>query len=295
MQNANLVNIIILNWNCWQDTVECVESCLKLTYPNFRILIVDNGSTDGSATNLRERFPRIDFIQTGSNLGFAGGNNFGIRFALDHGAEYVWLLNNDTIVSTESLSCLVNVIEKKPRVGIVGSKIYYYKENNKIWFAGGLCQSDLIGLRHKGLGEEDKGQYDEIIPVDFITGCSLLIKSVTVRNIGFMDEAFFLYWEDVDWNVRAISMGWEVLFVPQSQIWHKIGSSVKNRSNVQGYHSTRSLLIFSLKYNKKKIPLILIRSFFFSIYSFIGGEFAFGIGSLCGIRDFLIWRSVKSL
>ncbi len=125
---APMVYIILLNWNGWKDTVECVESCRKLSYPDVRIVIVDNGSTDGSETRLRERFPDLELIQTGANLGFAGGNNVGIRYALEKGAEYVWLLNNDTIADAEALSALVQAAEDDQTVGMVGSKIVYHDD-----------------------------------------------------------------------------------------------------------------------------------------------------------------------
>src|SRR6266568_5938037 len=120
--------IIILNWHGWQCTIECVESCKKLSYLNFRILVVDNGSTDGSEAILRERFPDVELLQTGANLGFAGGNNVGIRYALEQGAEYVWLLNNDTTVDADALSALVRMAEGDTKIGMAGSKILYHDD-----------------------------------------------------------------------------------------------------------------------------------------------------------------------
>jgi GT2 family glycosyltransferase len=290
---SKLVYILILNWNGWQDTIECVESCKKLTYPHFRILLVDNGSTDGSENILRERFPGMDFIQTGKNLGFAGGNNVGIQYALDNRADYIWLLNNDTVVAPDSLTYLVDAMEQSIRTGIVGSKIYYYKEQDKIWFAGGLWRNEKVYSRHRGNDETDGGQFDEIIPSDFISGCSLLIRSEIVRDIGFMDESYFLYWEDVDWNVRVAAVGWNILFVPQSRVWHKVSSSVTNRSYLQGYYYFRSALDFFWKHCRKRFLKVLLYSLYGCSVACFNREFCFGFGGLHGIYGFLLGQSGK--
>lgn len=167
-----LVYLIVLNWNGWKDTVECIDSCLKLTYTNFRILIVDNGSTDNSESILRECFPSVEFIQTGENLGFAGGNNVGIRYALEQGAVYVWLLNNDTVVDSKALDELLKVAESDDKIGIVGSKIYYYDKPDILWFAGGVITSLAKLVQHIGVNKKDSQVHNENMDVDFITGAA---------------------------------------------------------------------------------------------------------------------------
>ena len=257
-QYKSLVYILILNWNGWKDTVECIESCKKLDYPNFRMLIVDNGSTDNSETSLRDHFPDIELIQTGRNLGFAGGNNVGIKYALDRGADYIWLLNNDTVVAPEALTELVIVAEDNKRAGIVGSKIYFYDEPQKIWFAGGGWRERKFFASHRGMHEIDTGQFDKICEVDYITGCSLLIKSIVIKEVGLMHEDYFLYWEDADWNATVSEHGWKILYVPGSIVWHKISSSVKNNKYLEMRYYIRNGLYFFQRHEPKRIFLLII-------------------------------------
>jgi GT2 family glycosyltransferase len=243
-----LVYVIILNWNGWNDTVECVESCLKLTYSSFRILIVDNGSTDDSESLLRERFPHIELIQTGSNLGFAGGNNSGIRYALDHSADYVWLLNNDTVVAPDALTALVTAAQREPKAGMLGSKIYYFDEPGRLWFAGGWINYRIGRTGHIGSGETDSGQYDAVREVDYLTGCSLLVSRDVCNAVGLMDERFFLLFEEVDWNERTRRCGRKIVFVPSSVVRHKVSRSLEQNWAGYYYYLTRNSLLFIAKY-----------------------------------------------
>lgn len=243
---TKLVSIIILNWNGWQDTIECVESCRKLDYSNTRILIVDNGSTDSSEAILRERFPDIEIIQTGTNLGFAGGNNAGIRYALAQNADYVWLLNNDTVVDAEALSALVRVAEDDKTVGMVGSKIVYHDNPRLLWYAGAVLDSESpYRMHHKGLGEVDSGQYNELEETGFVTGCSLLANQKMITEIGLIYEGFFLYFEDSDWNIRAQKAGWKLIYCPTSLVYHKVSSSMGgSESPLLRYYYSRNFLYF---------------------------------------------------
>jgi GT2 family glycosyltransferase len=247
------VHIVILNWNGYQDTIACVESCLQSVYPAFRILIVDNGSDDNSETVLRQHFPAVEILQTGSNLGFAGGNNVGIRRALACGADYVWLLNNDTIVAPEALTELVKVAASAPRVGMVGSKILFHDEPDKIWFAGAFWTADGANIHHRGFGEKDAGQYDEPCNVDALTGCSLLVKAELIKSIGLMREDYFLYSEDADWCRTAAEHGYELLYVPASKVWHKVSGSVGNSSSLQWYYYTRNSCLFIERHKREKL------------------------------------------
>jgi GT2 family glycosyltransferase len=217
--------VIILNWNGWQDTAECVESCGKLDYPNFHILVIDNGSTDDSEAQLQERFPDLEIIQTGENLGFSGGNNVGIKYALEQGAEYIWLLNNDTIVDPRCLSLMVQTAEADDRVGMVGSKIYYHHAPGTIWYAGGEIDLGKGGLtRHIGQDEKDQGGDNRAIETDYITGCSLLARRTMIEEVGLLEEKYFLYLEDADWSLRARQQGWRLLYQPAAHLWHKEGA-----------------------------------------------------------------------
>ncbi len=285
-----LVYIIILNWNGWKDTAECIESCLKLSYPNFRLIIVDNGSTDGSESILRKHFPNINLIQTGKNLGFAGGNNAGITHALSHGADYVWLLNNDTVVDPDSLSELIKVAEHDEQTGIVGSKIHYYDDPQKIWFAGGIWDKNQPFALHRGVNEVDVGQYDDISSVGFITGCSLLARCSMINKIGLMKEDYFLYWEDVDWNATAAERGWKILFAPQSRIRHKVSASINEKSQVQSYYFMRSGLLFFQRHALLKVISYFLRAIWYALSCFRKGQRDVLYGYLRGTKDYLLRR-----
>ena len=259
------VFIIILNWNGLKDTLECLESVFKLDYPNFEVIVVDNGSTDNSVEVIRKAYPQVILIENKKNLGYAEGNNVGIRYALKHGADYVWLLNNDTVVDADALKNLVKVAEKNENVGILGSKIYYYDKPNIICFAGATIDWEKGTSPHIGDGEIDKGQYDAIKEVDRVTGCSMLVKKEVCETIGLLDENFFLYVEEVDWCVRAKKAGFKCMIVPDSKVYHKISISVKKISNFyKTYYMNRNFLYLIKKNHSFPIREKLILKFIFS-------------------------------
>ncbi|MBC8122394.1 MAG: glycosyltransferase family 2 protein [Gemmatimonadaceae bacterium] len=226
-----LVYVLILNWNSYGYAVRCIESLQVLDYPNYRIVIIDNASVDSSEQILRAHFPELPFIQTGANLGYAGGNNRGIAYALTQGAEYIWLLNVDTYVDRRALSTLVEAMEANVRVGLAGSKIYYMEPPERICYAGG-CVNFWLGITfHRGDSETDTGQYDQPAQVDFVTGSSLMVRSSVIKQVGPLIESYFLYFEDVEWSLRIHKAGFELLFVPDSVVWHKEGGTSGGRTN----------------------------------------------------------------
>ncbi len=242
--------IIILNWNGWHDTLECVASCKKLSYPDFRIIIVDNGSTDGSEEKLRNSLKDTEVIQTSKNLGFAGGNNIGIKYALEHAADYIWLLNNDTVVEPETLGELVKVAEADTRVGIVGSKILLKDRPDTLHFAGGTVDLQTGITTHLGAFEKDHGQYDHLTEVDYVTGSSLLIKRQVIEKIGLMPEEYFLYYEETDWCLQAKKKGYALHMAPKSRVFHKVSATVSKVSATKSYYLTRNRLYFLKKHGE---------------------------------------------
>jgi len=216
-----------------------------LNYENFEVVVVDNGSTDDSAKIIAENYSKVILILNKENLGFAGGSNVGIRYALDHGAEYIWLLNNDTVVAPDALFTMVAEIEKDPKIGITGSKIYYLSHPKKIWFAGGEIDWLNGTSHHTGMEEVDIGKYDYTKEVDRVTGCSMLVRRDVCDKVGIFDEQFFIYVEEVDWCVRARKPGFKCIFVPSSVVYHKQSISVSrvgNPNNVFRYYNTRNFL-----------------------------------------------------
>jgi GT2 family glycosyltransferase len=239
------VAIIVLNWNGLDDTPACLASLHRLIYPAYQVVVVDNGSTDGSATALRAEYPGVPLIETGRNLGYVGGNNVGLTWAMEQGADYALLLNNDTEVAPDFLSQLVTVAEADPSVGIVGPTIYYFDRPQVIWSAGGAIDWMRGETRMIGLDEVDTGQFGcQPHPVDFVTGCALLIKMPSLARAGLLDPRFFAYYEEVEWCVRVARAGFQILHVPQAKIWHKISPAAQATSPTVHYYMTRNRLLF---------------------------------------------------
>jgi len=219
---APKIAIIVLNWNNYKDTKECLLSLQKVCYSPLDIIIVDNGSQDASGARLKEEFPVHTFLFSGSNLGFTGGNNLGIRYALEHGADNVLLLNNDTVVSPNFLNILVAHGKKDSLVGISGPKIYYYNEPQRIWSTGGYFKKLKGSMSTLGYNKIDRGEYADVAEADFISGCAIMIRKDVIQKVGFLDEMFFCYAEEVDFCMRAKRHGFKVVFIPDSVIWHKV-------------------------------------------------------------------------
>jgi len=234
------VYIIILNWNGWRDTVECVESCLRVTYPNYKILIVDNGSTDESVKELKARFPQVQMLCLPENRYYAGGNNVGIRHALAAGAEYIMLLNNDTVVHPDFLNSLVAIMEEYPTLAAVGGTLYHDRNFNIIQNTGGHIDFKTGKVFTIGNGEEDIGQYQQKREVDFICGAAILIRANLIEKIGFLDESFMLYGEESDWCLRAKKRGYRSLFVPNSKVFHKGAVSSASLKHIAMYFNVRN-------------------------------------------------------
>lgn len=237
------VFIIILNWNRLGDTLECIKSVRLLNYQNYKIILVDNGSMEGSSDVIREKYNDIVLIKNMENLGYAEGNNVGIRFALSKGADYIWLLNNDTVVDQNALGTMVDVGEKLSECGILGSKIYYFDQPEIIWFAGATINWRKAVSNHIGQNQKDHAKYDSIKEVERVTGCSMLIKRDVCERIGLMDEKLFLYAEELDWCVRAKKAGYKILYIPDSKVYHKISLSTgDNYGVIFNYFNTRNFL-----------------------------------------------------
>lgn len=239
------VMILVLNWNGLDDTLACLTSLAELDYPDCEVVVVDNGSSDGSPGIIQEQFPEVTVIENKENIGFAGGNNVGLRYALERGTGYALLLNNDTEVAPDFLRRLMDAAEADPQVGIAGPTIYYYDQPDVIWSAGGAIDWRRGKTRMIGLNKRDTGQFGlEPRPVDFVTGCALLAKRAMIKQAGLLDERFFAYYEEVEWCVRARRAGFKIHHVPQAQIWHKIPLDARDSSPTVHYYMVRNQLLF---------------------------------------------------
>ncbi|MBN3039150.1 MAG: glycosyltransferase family 2 protein [Candidatus Omnitrophica bacterium] len=290
-----LVYINILNYNGKNDTEEGLDSLKNLDYDNFKILIIDNGSNDGSVEYLRERFPEAEFIENDENFGFAKGNNIGIKYALERQANYILILNNDTVVSPALLKDLLDVATKDTEIGIIGPKILYYHQKDKIWFAGGRILSLLGNSWHIGNRKKDLGRYEGIVDEDYQTGCALMIKREVIEKIGMFDPAYFAYFEDADLCLRARAQGYRVVCVRGAKIWHKISKSIGGGlSPDKAYLKAKSGVRFFRRYSLKiwyytTIPIcvlcyITVRSIYERLRGKPGIFKAYIKGLLQGIR-----------
>jgi GT2 family glycosyltransferase len=244
--------VILLNWNGWADTSACLSSLQHLDYANCNILVVDNGSTDDSVQRIRGAFPDVEVLESGRNLGFAGGCNAGIVRALAGGADYVWLLNNDTTVDPAAARNLVSKAMSDPRIGAVGSAIYFADQPERLQAWGGGAVNFWLGRSRHFLKPVPDAR------VEFITGASLLLTRAALEAIGFFDEAFFMYWEDADYSFRLRRSGWRLAVAGDSKVWHKGSASVGLRSAKMDTYFNASAARFFQKH--APVPVIALWS-----------------------------------
>ncbi|GGK70822.1 glycosyltransferase family 2 protein [Rufibacter glacialis] len=293
------VSIILLNYNGYQDTIECLESLFKLEYPSFSIVVVDNNSPDQSLDHINawlqknsletdslqskikaagafwqqvpyapgQSWPSsetkkalVTTVQAGQNLGFAGGNNVGLRLAQSLFApDFVWFLNNDTVVESDSLTQLVQQAQQDQKqglpIGIWGSKLLYYHQRDTIQAIGGKLNLTTLTTTHLAEGQKDSLTYQEPHPsLDYVVGASLFVSRAFIEAVGPLSEDYFLYFEELDWAKRGQKAGFSLGFVPASKVYHKEGRSIgshsagKKKSDLADYHGMRSKIIFFRKF-----------------------------------------------
>lgn len=241
------VFINILNWNKPIDTIECLESCKKIRYDNYEVVLIDNHSSDNSVKLFEERFPEITLLKNSRNLGYAGGNNVGIRYALERGTEYVLILNNDIVVEPNILDELVSAMNRSLRAGMAAPKVLYYHDRTLINSLG--TSVDWLRLRPR-LGEcqqRDNGRFSEIVERDVLVGCALFVRRETIERIGLIDEKFFIFHEDADWCYRNLKSGFRNIVVPQAVVYHKGSGTMREFSELTHYYSIRNFLYMAHK------------------------------------------------
>jgi GT2 family glycosyltransferase len=242
------ISVVVLNWNGKEDTLACLHSLLELTYPNYRVIVVDNGSTDGSVTAIQTAFASVEVLVNAENLGYAEGNNVGIRHALASGADYIFLLNNDTVVDAALLDELIATAESEPRVGLTGPKIYYYDQPDRLWYAGAKEQWLRRIPATVGLDELDRGQYAQVRETAFVYGTAMLIRRQVLEEIGLLDKQFFAYHEDADFCMRARQAGYRCMYNPRGVVWHKVSASTRDISHFQDYLRARGRILFFVRH-----------------------------------------------
>jgi GT2 family glycosyltransferase len=244
--------VIVLTWNQRDLTLDCLESIFALNYPlqQLEVIVVDNGSSDGTARAIRERYPAVTVVENGENLGFAEGNNVGIQHALQGNAEYVMLLNNDTVVDPDMLACLLAAMEAHSGVGIVGPKMLYYHQPGVIWCAGNQINWHTGTTIRLHAEQTDNGLDDSPQEVDFITACGACFRRQVIEEIGLLDSRFFIYYEETDWCHRAREAGWRVLYVPSARLWHKVSAAMGTKTPATEYYMSRNVLLFLAKHRR---------------------------------------------
>ena len=289
------IAVIILNWNQTDLTLACLKSVFQSRTDGqieIEAIVVDNGSTDDSKKRLKEiqekrnlfrqgrdeieilrsKFPNFKVIFNKENLGFAGGNNVGIRYALKNKADFIFILNNDTEIKDNCILNLWKTFLEEEKIGLVSPKIYYapgfefhkkrYQKKDLgrvIWYAGGKIDWDNVLGRHLGVDEVDQGQYEKRKENEFATGCAFMAKRAVFEDVGLFDERFCLYLEDLDFSYRVAKAGFKLVFNPQAVVWHKNAGSSSAGSALQTYYFTRNRLLFAQKHAPLKLRLLIYR------------------------------------
>jgi len=241
------VGIIILNWNNYSDTKECLMSLQELNYKNYFVIVIDNGSIDGSTDKIKNEFPDYFYIYNKENLGYSGGNNVGIRFALEKNADLILILNNDTIVTSNLLSLLIDVITGSQKIGMVGPRIYSYYDPLIFQISSGEIDMLKIRIKARWTNVKNNKHAQNFYPVSKLPGSCLLIKREVIQNIGLMDENYFLYYADTDMQRRARKQGWLLYNVPHAKIYHKISATIKKDLLMAYYYDSRDFLYYVKK------------------------------------------------
>jgi len=267
---------VILHYKSRDLTYQCVLSLQGINKEDFclKIVLVDNCSSQ-PVDKFKEEFKDLVVLKNSQNLGFAEGNNVGIRYALKNGARWVLILNNDTTVAPDLLVQLIKKSSLINQSGILGPKIYfapgfeYHKNNYKpaqrgkvFWYAGGIIDWRNVYCSHRGLDEVDEGQYDRVETTDFVSGCAMLVKKEVFEKIGLFDPRYFLYLEDVDFCQRAKKAGFKIIYVPDGKVWHYNASSSQVGGALHDYFITRNRLLFGMKYAPARTKIALLKESF---------------------------------
>lgn len=255
MKRNTDISIITVNYNGIKDTLELIESLNQyIRSVIIEIIVVDNASKQDEAALVAARYPDVITIRSEKNLGFAGGNNLGIKQAT---GRFIFLLNNDTYVRSDTFQYLIERLESLPEIGVVSPKIRFVSEGNPIQFAG-YTQLSTITLRNNliGFGEEDKGQYQQAYETNYAHGAAMILKREAIEKAGLMPECFFLYYEELDWCERIKEAGFTIWYEPRCEIFHKESQSTGQRSPLRTYYLTRNRLLYA-KRNRKGLSRLL--------------------------------------
>jgi len=237
------IGVVVLNWNGLTHLRTCLPSVLASSYPDFFVVMTDNGSEDGSVEWTRREHPAVVVVENGANLRFAAGNNEGCRRALAEGAEILLLLNNDTTIDPVTLGALAERFAEDERVGVVGPRICYRRDPDRIWYGGGLLDLRLGRVRHRAIRRSVREGRDRAGPTAWVTGCALAVRRAAWEELTGLDTGYYIYGEDVDFCLRARRHGWKIRYEPSGLVLHDVSATVGGHlSAFKTYHKTRSRL-----------------------------------------------------
>lgn len=250
------VAVLILNYKVADLSLGCIESIKKSTYRNFKILVIDNCSGCSLSQDIK-KMADVEFIQNKKNLGYTGGNNVGIKRALEENADFIFILNPDTTVDKDCIKFLVEG-SKKFDTGITGPKIYF-ADGETIWYAGGVFDELNVIGKHLGVDQKDRGQYDQAKKVDYVSGAAMMVKKEVFLKIGLFDERYFLYYEDSDFCFRAKHADFKIFYFPKALVYHNNAKSAGLGSPIQDYFMTRNRILFASKFLPLRTRFALFR------------------------------------
>ena len=269
------VFVTLVNYNSNQNTYACLQSLEEINTVGFdlNVVVIDNASKEKFEKDKEYQKFDLKIISSEKNLGFAGGQNMGIKYALDNGADYVLVLNNDVILDKNLIVELLQTFTEEKDCGIVSPKMYFAKghefhkdrytkdeQGRVIWYAGGKIDWKNVIAYHRGVDEIDKGQYERVEQTDFASGCCEMIKREVFEKVGFFDERYFLYYEDNDLSQRAKKQGFKIFYQPKSILWHlNAGSTGGSGSALHDYYITRNRLLFGFTYCSFRTKIALAK------------------------------------
>ncbi|QNK58367.1 glycosyltransferase family 2 protein [Paenibacillus sp. PAMC21692] len=253
--------IVICNWNKKDDVIQCVDAVYQSTYRDFDVLVVDNASSDGSLEALENSPHPIKIIREKINIGGAGGFNSGMRHVLEGNYEFIVLLDNDAFVEPEAIEELVKQMARDCSIGLLGSKLYIHGTENKLQEFGSYLDWSNYQIRVENKGVQDCGQVPSLIECDYVPACALIVRTRVVREAGFMDSDFFIYWDDIEWAYRVKDKGYKVMVARDSKVWHKMGA-LRNETTFPTYYFWRNRFYFFFKYCSRDNRKILAASIF---------------------------------
>lgn len=234
--------LVVLNWNNGADTLHCLRS-LELAGVLDAVVVVDNGSTDRSVVEIEAHYPRVPIIATGTNLGYAGGNNVGIRYAIDLGVDFIGILNNDVLVEPDFVEPLIGILQQQPEIGIVTPLVAERVDDGQVWALGSAVSWRTAAVTRQHAGEPINAWRGRLpFQVEVASGAAMLVRREVFDRVGLLDESFFLYYEETDWCLRARRAGCRILAVPSSIVWHKVSATLGASSPAIDYYMLRNHL-----------------------------------------------------